>query len=116
MVWRVSGWPARCTWPGVGGWRNRHIGGHFGAADTAADHAAWYGGNRASFAGRETPVAGQRNRAAPAGWQARFAPWLRATLRSEHAYRRLRRIKASLDPHDMIRYNNPVPPVQRQFT
>jgi hypothetical protein len=31
MVWRVSGWPARCTWPGVGGWRNRHIGGHFGA-------------------------------------------------------------------------------------
>ena len=87
-----------------------------GAADTAADQAAWCGGNPASFAERETPVAGQRNRAASAGWQARFAPWLRATLRSEHAYRRLRRIKASLDPHDMIRYNNPVPPVQRQFT
>jgi hypothetical protein len=26
MIWRVSGWPARCTRPGVGGWRNRHIG------------------------------------------------------------------------------------------
>jgi hypothetical protein len=37
-------------------------------------------------------------RRAPAGWPARFAPWLRATLRSEHAYRRLLGIKASLDP------------------
>src|SRR5271165_4375353 len=113
MVWRVSGWPGRCTWPGVGGWRNRHIGGHFGVADTAADHAAWCGGNPASFAGRETLVAGQRNRAAPTDGRPGSLRGLRATLRSEHAYGRLRRIKASLAPHYMIRYNDPVPPVQR---
>ena len=36
----------------------------------------------------------------------------RATLWTEHAYRRLRQIKASVDPHDVIRSNHPVPPAR----
>jgi FAD/FMN-containing dehydrogenase len=33
-----------------------------------------------------------------------------ATLWSEDAYPRLRRIKAQFDPHDLIRSNHPIPP------
>ena len=36
----------------------------------------------------------------------------RATLWTEHAYRRLRQIKASVDPHNVIRSNHPVPPAR----
>ena len=36
----------------------------------------------------------------------------RATLWTEHAYRRLRQIKASVDPHDVIRSNHPAPPAR----
>lgn len=31
---------------------------------------------------------------------------------TEQAYRRLRRIKAAVDPHDIIRSNHPIPPAQ----
>jgi hypothetical protein len=33
-----------------------------------------------------------------------------APLWTEQAYRRLRQIKATVDPHDLIRANHPVPP------
>jgi hypothetical protein len=36
----------------------------------------------------------------------------RATLWTEHAYRRLRQIKTCVDPHDVIRSNHPVPPAR----
>jgi hypothetical protein len=36
----------------------------------------------------------------------------RATLWTEHAYRRLRQIKTRVDPHDVIRSNHPIPPAQ----
>ena len=36
----------------------------------------------------------------------------RATLWTDHAYHRLRQIKASVDPHDVIQSNHPVPPAQ----
>jgi hypothetical protein len=36
----------------------------------------------------------------------------RGTLWTEHAYRRLRQIKASVDPHNVIRSNHPVPPAR----
>ena len=39
-------------------------------------------------------------------------PRPRATLWTEHAFRRLRQIKASVDPGDMIRSNHPVPPAR----
>jgi hypothetical protein len=35
---------------------------------------------------------------------------LRAPFWTEHAFQRLRRIKASVDPGDMIRSNHPIPP------
>ena len=36
----------------------------------------------------------------------------RATLWTSDAYRRLRQIKASVDPHDVIQSNHPVPPIR----
>jgi hypothetical protein len=36
----------------------------------------------------------------------------RARFWTEHAYQRLRRIKAAVDPGDMIRANHPVPPAR----
>lgn len=36
----------------------------------------------------------------------------RATLWTEHAYHRLRQIKASVDPQNVIRSNHPVPPAR----
>jgi hypothetical protein len=32
---------------------------------------------------------------------------------TEHAYHRLRRIKAAVDPHNLIRANHPIPPAAR---
>jgi hypothetical protein len=39
-------------------------------------------------------------------------PRAASTLWPEHAYRRLRQIKASVDPHDVILSNHPVPPAR----
>ena len=35
-----------------------------------------------------------------------------ASFWTEHAYRRLRRIKAAVDPGDLIRSNHPISPAQ----
>jgi FAD/FMN-containing dehydrogenase len=36
-----------------------------------------------------------------------------ASFWSPHAYHRLRRIKAAVDPHNLIRANHPIPPAGR---
>ena len=106
----------------------RHLGGEFGRPRPGHGALARLDADYMLFAVGSTPVPGlagpvtaqvEAIKSALAPWAARhmylnFAETQHpaAPLWTEHAYHRLRRIKAAVDPGDLIRSNHPVPPAR----
>jgi len=106
----------------------RHLGGELGRARPGNGALASIDAQYALFAVGMAPVPElERAVMAQVGTVKRaLAPWAspqmylnfaetqgpRARFWTEHAYQRLRRIKAAVDPGDMIRANHPVPPAR----
>ena len=106
----------------------RHLGGELGRARPGHGSLACLDADYMLFAVGSTPVpelAGpvtaqvEAIKSALAPWAARqmylnFAETQHpaAPLWTEHAYQRLRRIKAAVDPGDLIRSNHPIPPAR----
>jgi len=107
----------------------RHLGGEFARPRPGNGALACLDGGYVLFAASMTPVPDlvapvmaqvQAVKDALAPWAARqtylnFAETQTPTAPfwTEHAYQRLRRIKAAVDPGDLIRANHPVPPAAR---
>jgi hypothetical protein len=106
----------------------RHLGGELGRARPGNGALASINAQYAMFAVGMAPVPElERAVMAQVGTvKQALAPWAaphmylnfaetqgsRARFWTEHAYQRLRRIKAAVDPGDMIRANHPVPPAR----
>lgn len=106
----------------------RHLGGELGRPRPENGALACLDADYMLFAVGSTPVpdlAGpvtaqvEAIKSALAPWAARqmylnFAETRHpaAPLWTEHAYRRLRRLKAAVDPGDLIRSNHPIPPAR----
>ena len=106
----------------------RHLGGELGRIRPGHGSLACLDADYMLFAVGSTPVPElsgpvtaqiEAIKSALAPWAARqmylnFAetPHPAASLWTEHAYQRLRRIKAAVDPGDLIRSNHPIPPAR----
>jgi FAD binding domain/Berberine and berberine like len=106
----------------------RHLGGELGRACPGHGALACFDADYMLFAVGSTPVPElvgpvtaqvEAIKSALAPWAARqmylnFAETQHpaAPLWTEHAYQRLRRIKAAVDPGDLIRSNHPIPPAR----
>jgi FAD/FMN-containing dehydrogenase len=107
----------------------RHLGGEFARPRPGNGALAAIDADYALFAAgiAPTPEAAQAVAAGVAAVQSALAPWTArqmylnfaetsrdpASFWSPHTYDRLRRIKAAVDPHNMIRANHPIPPADR---
>jgi UDP-N-acetylenolpyruvoylglucosamine reductase len=106
----------------------RHLGGELGRHRSQGGALASLDAQYLMFAESITPTADLQapSRAQIEAVQDALTPWAarhmyldfaetshpRATLWTSQAYHRLRQIKASVDPHDVIQSNHPVPPAQ----